>query len=243
MLMCCQVLKCDSVLRWSALIGMFVALLVVGCGPMDESAPGRNVNSSQDNATETPTPDAATADTSSSDDSSTPPTVGTDSQPPESTPETTASTTPQVPSNEAPETESTAPVSSPESEPTTVASNPPASTNEGNEPSGEPTEPGEEPAAPSDDPVAPGEEIVEYEGWGEPAVVFFVTGRQNGYIEPCGCTGLANQRWSASPRHHARPTPSARLGGDSDRSRQPRASLWSPGVDQVHQDRRSGWAV
>ncbi|MCA9108003.1 MAG: hypothetical protein KDA83_21525, partial [Planctomycetales bacterium] len=194
MLMCCQVLKCDSVLRWSALIGMFVALLVVGCGPMDESDPGRNVNSSQDNATETPTPDAATADTSSSDDSSTPPTVGTDSQPPESTPETTASTTPQVPSNEAPETESTAPVSSPESEPTTVASNPPASTNEGNEPSGEPTEPGEEPAAPSDDPVAPGEEIVEYEGWGEPAVVFFVTGRQNGYIEPCGCTGLANQK-------------------------------------------------
>lgn len=34
----------------------------------------------------------------------------------------------------------------------------------------------------------------EYEGWGEPALVFLISGRQNGYIEPCGCTGLANQK-------------------------------------------------
>lgn len=30
--------------------------------------------------------------------------------------------------------------------------------------------------------------------WGNPWVVFFVTGRQFGYMEPCGCTGLENQK-------------------------------------------------
>ncbi|MFN7845496.1 MAG: multiheme c-type cytochrome [Pirellula sp.] len=30
--------------------------------------------------------------------------------------------------------------------------------------------------------------------WENPWVVFFVTGRQYGYIEPCGCTGLENQK-------------------------------------------------
>ncbi len=31
-------------------------------------------------------------------------------------------------------------------------------------------------------------------GWPDPEYVLFVTGRQDGYIEPCGCTGLANQK-------------------------------------------------
>lgn len=31
-------------------------------------------------------------------------------------------------------------------------------------------------------------------GWPDPQFVLFVTGRQDGYIEPCGCTGLANQK-------------------------------------------------
>ncbi len=30
--------------------------------------------------------------------------------------------------------------------------------------------------------------------WKQPAVTLFVTGNQNGYIEPCGCTGLENQK-------------------------------------------------
>ncbi|MBU6172296.1 MAG: hypothetical protein KGQ60_00735, partial [Planctomycetes bacterium] len=30
--------------------------------------------------------------------------------------------------------------------------------------------------------------------WKDPWVVFFVTGRQYGYMEPCGCTGLENQK-------------------------------------------------
>jgi len=31
-------------------------------------------------------------------------------------------------------------------------------------------------------------------GWEKPRVALFLTGRQYGYIEPCGCTGLANQK-------------------------------------------------
>jgi len=30
--------------------------------------------------------------------------------------------------------------------------------------------------------------------WPEPQFVLFITGRQEGYIEPCGCTGLKNQK-------------------------------------------------
>lgn len=30
--------------------------------------------------------------------------------------------------------------------------------------------------------------------WKDPWVVFFVTGKQSGYLEPCGCTGLENQK-------------------------------------------------
>lgn len=31
-------------------------------------------------------------------------------------------------------------------------------------------------------------------GWPDPQFVLFVTGRQEGYVEPCGCTGLTNQK-------------------------------------------------
>lgn len=33
-----------------------------------------------------------------------------------------------------------------------------------------------------------------FEGWPDPQVALVVTGRQAGYIEPCGCAGLANQK-------------------------------------------------
>src|SRR5690606_22240099 len=33
-----------------------------------------------------------------------------------------------------------------------------------------------------------------FEGWTAPRLVLLVTGRQDGYIEPCGCTGLANRK-------------------------------------------------
>ena len=34
-----------------------------------------------------------------------------------------------------------------------------------------------------------------------PTFAFFITGRQNGYIEPCGCTGLYNQKGGLMRRH------------------------------------------
>ena len=36
--------------------------------------------------------------------------------------------------------------------------------------------------------------------WIDPLFVFFVTGNQTGYIEPCGCTGLENQKGGLSRR-------------------------------------------
>ncbi|MFO0901570.1 MAG: cytochrome c family protein [Pirellulales bacterium] len=39
-----------------------------------------------------------------------------------------------------------------------------------------------------------------FEGWPKPDVALLITGRQNGYIEPCGCTGLANQKGGLSRR-------------------------------------------
>ena len=40
-----------------------------------------------------------------------------------------------------------------------------------------------------------------FEGWKAPAFTLYFTGRQHGYIEPCGCTGLANQKGGLSRRH------------------------------------------
>ncbi len=37
-------------------------------------------------------------------------------------------------------------------------------------------------------------------GWPEPWACFFITGRQHGYIEPCGCTGLENQKGGLNRR-------------------------------------------
>lgn len=39
-----------------------------------------------------------------------------------------------------------------------------------------------------------------FEGWGTPLFAVVVSGRQNGYLEPCGCTGLANQKGGLARR-------------------------------------------
>lgn len=39
-----------------------------------------------------------------------------------------------------------------------------------------------------------------FANWPEPKLVLFLTGQQHGYIEPCGCTGLANQKGGLSRR-------------------------------------------
>lgn len=47
--------------------------------------------------------------------------------------------------------------------------------------------------------TAPKEEL--FVGWSQPQLVFVLTGRQNGYLEPCGCTGLVNQKGGLSRRY------------------------------------------
>jgi hypothetical protein len=40
-----------------------------------------------------------------------------------------------------------------------------------------------------------------FKDWPKPQVVFFLTGQQHGYIEPCGCTGLENQKGGLARRY------------------------------------------
>ncbi len=45
------------------------------------------------------------------------------------------------------------------------------------------------------------EELKLFDGWATPDVAILVTGQQKGYIEPCGCAGLANQKGGLARRH------------------------------------------
>ncbi len=40
-----------------------------------------------------------------------------------------------------------------------------------------------------------------FEGWPKPDLAILITGRQDGYLEPCGCAGLENQKGGVSRRH------------------------------------------
>jgi hypothetical protein len=40
-----------------------------------------------------------------------------------------------------------------------------------------------------------------FDGWSKPAVALVITGQQLGYIEPCGCAGLENQKGGLARRH------------------------------------------
>ena len=46
-----------------------------------------------------------------------------------------------------------------------------------------------------------GKEPLSYREWKDPELVFLFTGRQHGYIEPCGCTGLENAKGGLARRH------------------------------------------
>jgi hypothetical protein len=47
----------------------------------------------------------------------------------------------------------------------------------------------------------PGEPAELFAGWPKPQAVLVITGNQHGYLEPCGCTGLANQKGGLARRH------------------------------------------
>jgi hypothetical protein len=40
-----------------------------------------------------------------------------------------------------------------------------------------------------------------FKDWPQPKFVLFITGQQMGYLEPCGCTGLTNQKGGLARRH------------------------------------------
>lgn len=42
---------------------------------------------------------------------------------------------------------------------------------------------------------------LDWKEWSDPAVVLVVSGQQHGYIEPCGCTGLENQKGGMARRY------------------------------------------
>jgi hypothetical protein len=66
-----------------------------------------------------------------------------------------------------------------------------------------------------------------FQDWERPLVVLFVTGRQNGYIEPCGCAGLDTQKGGLARRQTL--------------LEQVRARGWNPvPIDLGNQTRRFG---
>ena len=54
---------------------------------------------------------------------------------------------------------------------------------------------------PAKEPAAPPSRAPLFEGWKKPLFVLALTGQQMGYIEPCGCTGLANQKGGLARRY------------------------------------------
>ncbi|WP_153555909.1 multiheme c-type cytochrome [Roseimaritima sediminicola] len=59
------------------------------------------------------------------------------------------------------------------------------------------------PSAAGDPPtqaVVAGDQPEPWQQWQDPAVVLVVSGQQHGYIEPCGCTGLENQKGGLARR-------------------------------------------
>ena len=61
----------------------------------------------------------------------------------------------------------------------------------------------DKPAAPEPTAAAPAAAAAQplFDGWSKPDLVLVVTGQQLGYIEPCGCTGLENQKGGLARRH------------------------------------------
>src|SRR5262245_16542588 len=53
---------------------------------------------------------------------------------------------------------------------------------------------------PANEKSAPAKES-KFADWPKPAVTLVLTGQQIGYIEPCGCTGLENQKGGLARRH------------------------------------------
>ncbi|QDV54485.1 multiheme c-type cytochrome [Rosistilla oblonga] len=120
------------------------------------------------------------------------------------------SPTPAEPAAEQPAAEPTslvaaaptpAPAPTPAAVPTPAAAPTPAEeATDAEEPAA--NEPAEAPAAePTASPAADTEVDDRWKQWPKPSAVMLFTGEQHGYIEPCGCTGLENQKGGLARRH------------------------------------------
>ncbi|MCO6456803.1 MAG: hypothetical protein J5I93_16005 [Pirellulaceae bacterium] len=78
--------------------------------------------------------------------------------------------------------------------------NPPASAEPSSEPAAAETPAGTAAGTPLAAPASVPDPDKLFDGWPQPKLVLLVTGRQYGYIEPCGCTGLANQKGGLARR-------------------------------------------
>ena len=84
-------------------------------------------------------------------------------------------------------------------QPGTTDQKPPRPTGVTQEPSAEaPPATGQKKIA-NDQPSLPAKTL--FDDWQKPAAVLVITGQQLGYIEPCGCTGLENQKGGLARRH------------------------------------------
>jgi len=88
--------------------------------------------------------------------------------------------------------------------PATTAAQPEPSPGPASEPSAVQPAPAPAIAAPANPPSAKPTTLqppAPFTGWPKPAVALCITGQQLGYIEPCGCTGLENQKGGLARRH------------------------------------------
>jgi hypothetical protein len=56
-----------------------------------------------------------------------------------------------------------------------------------------------EPSKPKFDPIAENGKF--FEGWAKPRLALVISGSQDGYLEPCGCAGIENQKGGLSRRY------------------------------------------
>ncbi|MFT7638781.1 MAG: hypothetical protein ACI9G1_000506 [Pirellulaceae bacterium] len=170
-----------------------VILLANGCGPNKEQ-PGGNVDAENPL---TPTPDNPTPDNPAP-DNPTPENPTPENPTPENpTPE---NPTPENPTPENPTPENPTPENPTPENPTPENPTPENPTPENPTPENPaPENPAPENPAPQSVQQSKQEPI--FVGWEKPDVTLFLTGRQHGYIEPCGCTGLASQKGGLSRRH------------------------------------------
>lgn len=113
---------------------------------------------------------------------------------------TEANTEPKKSAEPAQEAQPNLALNAPNEEAGTPSTSEPTSSSEA---AANPAGTGEKPTGAADGHSAESEKKYDplFVGWEKPKVAFLVTGQQLGYMEPCGCTGLVNQKGGLLRRH------------------------------------------